>query len=82
MLVNTNLWPGPVNINWGPGTVNKICGLGPGLGTKQRARSQDIQIHVKDLLNTAKNSSKGSTSNTIQVALLTIYGGKAGIILK
>ena len=44
---------------------NNIWGLGPGLGTKQRARSQDIQIHVKDLLNTGKNSSKGSTSNPI-----------------
>ena len=48
-----------------------------------------LLFYVKDLLTTGKNSwktansnSKGSTSNPLQVALLTRYGGKVGITLK
>ena len=43
-LINTNLVPGLVNTNWGPVLVNTNWEPGPGLGAKQRAGGQEIQL--------------------------------------
>ena len=42
--VNTNLVPEPLNRNLVPGSVNTNWGPEPGLGAKQRAGGQEIQI--------------------------------------
>ena len=56
-LLNTNWGPEPVNKNRGPGPVNTNWGPGPGLGAKDSAGGQEIQIlHILSYVSPSKEN--------------------------
>ena len=78
-----------LNLNIREKVKRLICWKGFSCIVRKIRQRIFLLFYVKDLLTTGKNSwkaanstSKSSASNPLQVALLTGYGGKAGITLK